>query len=452
MNRRSFLQKTALSLPILTATPSLFTSCQEEKITPIMTDKKIIIIGAGIAGLSAANYFKTRNIDITILEAQNQVGGRLKTQRNNDIPFDKGASWIHGDNKNPITNLAKASGTNLFETDDDQVKVYDIDGTQYSDSVLDKAENEYNKILENLGGDQNQSFETIFYQKYPHYQSNRLWTYQLSAYLEFDTGADISELSSLDFYDDEEFSGRELLVTNGYDTIVNYMIQGIDIKTNTKIIEINYLADKTIILTENQTFEADFILLTVPLGVLKKKVISFVPTLPNPKQQAIEKLQMGVINKFLCVWDSAFWETDLQYIGLTPKTKGKFNYFLNYRKFSEINALMTFTFGNYSLLTEKMSDAEIIAEIMAHLKIIYGNNIPEPTQLLRTKWSSDEFTWGSYSFTPKGTRSTDYDVLTEAVEDKLFFAGEHTSRDYRGTVHGAFISGEREAKKIIELL
>lgn len=83
---------------------------------------------------------------------------------------------------------------------------------------------------------------------------------------------------------------------------------------------------------------------------------------------------------------------------------------------------------------------------MSHLKSIYGKNIPNPSQMLRTKWGSNEFTFGSYSFATNGTRSADFEAFEGGVDNKLFFAGEHTSRDYRGTVHGAYLSGIREAK------
>jgi monoamine oxidase len=124
----------------------------------------------------------------------------------------------------------------------------------------------------------------------------------------------------------------------------------------------------------------------VPLGVLKEEVISFTPALPSRLQSPIDKLEMGAINKFLCVWDTPFWDTDLQYIGYTPETKGKFNYFINVGKFTTANALMAFAFGDYSKSTEDMSDTEVIDEIMGHLKSIYGDNIPNPTSFLRTKW------------------------------------------------------------------
>jgi monoamine oxidase len=89
---------------------------------------------------------------------------------------------------------------------------------------------------------------------------------------------------------------------------------------------------------------------------------------------------------------------------------------------------------------------------MLHLKDMYGNSIPNPTQLRRSKWQSNENSFGSYSYTAIETSMQHFEDLAEEVNDKLFFAGEHTEVDYFSTVHGAYLSGLREAAKIIDLL
>ena len=170
------------------------------------------------------------------------------------------------------------------------------------------------------------------------------------------------------------------------------------------------------------------------------------------KINAINNTNIGNVNKFLLVWNTPFWDTKLQYIGYTPDIKGKFNYFLNIKKFTPSNGLMTFAFGDYANLTESMSDSQIISEIMLHLKGIYGNGIPNPSNFLRTKWGQNINSYGTYSYATNNSTSADFDTLANAVDNKVFFAGEHTERDYRGTVHGAYLSGIREADKIINLL
>ena len=440
-------------MKILVSIILLFTilSCSVLRTNQSKQEKKqVIIIGAGISGLSAANHLKENGYEPIVIEAQNKVGGRLKTNRSLGIAFDEGASWIHGPLKNPITELAKKSEATTFFTNDLSVKVYDVDGSEYSPKTLENEEKKYNTILNGLRGNKNLSFAKVFYKEYPQYRNQRLWTYMLSAFLEFDTGGDIYRLSSKDFYDDEAFDGEDIIITNGYDRITDYLAKDTDIRLNTKVTGIDYSNDKVLIETNSGNYSADIVLVTVPLGVLKKKVIQFTPKLPENTQNAIDNLEMGAVNKFLLVWDNAFWESDLQYIGYTPEEKGKFNYFLNMKKITGANALMTFAFGDYSMETEKMSDKQIIEEIMVHLRIIYGEDIPNPKYLLRTKWSENPYSYGAYSFATDGLGSDAFKVFEEQVDDKLFFAGEHTIFDYRGTVHGAYLSGIREAKKIVK--
>jgi len=449
MKRRNFIQ----NLAVLTAGSHWLLSCKIGSPSP--NGKTVVIVGAGIAGLAAAKRLKEKGFTVIVLEAQEKAGGRLRTDRSLGIAFDEGASWIHGPGGgNPLTVLAQKAGANTFLTNDDSIAVYDINGTAYADSFLENSENQFDNALDAVrsAGTLNQSFQSVFNNLYASQSTNRLWQYMLSAFLEFNTAGDISKLSSKYFDDDEAFPGDDLIITNGYDKFTDYLGKGIDIRLNMRVSAVDYSTNKTLVTSNNETFEADYTLLTVPLGVLKNNSVTFLPNLPQNKQQAIASMQMGNVNKFLLLWNDAFWDTNLQYIGYTPESKGKFNYFLNLKKFVPANALMTFAFGDFADLSETMSDNQIISEIMSHLKTIYGNNTPNPKAMLRTKWRQSVNTFGAYSFAANNTTTQDFDILAQSVDKKLFFAGEHTSRDYRGTVHGAYLSGIREANKIIDLL
>ena len=454
MERRIFVLSTLKTIPLVFLAPNLLTSCnKDDEITP-PNGKTVIVIGAGISGLAAAKKLKDKGFNVIVLEAQEKIGGRIRTDRSLGIAFDEGASWIHGPKGNPITNLASQADANTYLTDDDSLKVFDNNGTAYSDAFLDAQYTQFENALNAVRsiGTQSQSFLEVFNSLYPTQENNRLWKYMLSAYLEFDTGGDISTLSSKYFDDDEAFSGKDVIITNGYDKIANLLGQGLDIRLNSRVTEVNYTSIKSLVNVKGDSVEADYVIVSVPLGVLKNNSVSFNPTLPIDKQGAIENTKMGNVNKFLFSWNTPFWETDVQYIGYTPDTKGKFNYFMNMLKFlPTTNSLMTFAFGNYATVTESLSDGEIISEVMAQLKTIYGNSIPTPTNMLRTKWGQNINTFGAYSFAPNGTTSTDFDTMAKEISNKLFFAGEHTIRDYRGTVHGAYLSGIREADKIIAL-
>jgi monoamine oxidase len=449
MKRRKFIKKSLKNVAFIMASPSLLASCNKEKM-PI--DKSVIIIGAGISGLAAAQKLKEKGFSITILEAQDKVGGRLRSNRTLGVAFDEGASWIHGITGNPMTDLAQKSGMTTFETVDSSRKSYDIGGVLRNDNVYQSAEDKLDNILDTLmnSGKVAQSFETVFNAQYPNYANDRLWKFLLSTYVTFDTG-DLNKLSSLLYNEGEEFSGIEKIATNGYDTIPNYLANGLNIQLNQRVTKVDYANNKVKITHNGTISEANYVIVTVPLGVLKNNRIEFLPALPSAKQNAIQKVGMNCVNKFLLTWDKAFWD-DVQYISYTPETRDKFNYFVNVKKYHpSVNALLTFAYSDYARQTETMTDPQVINEIMLHLKDIYGNNIPNPTNLLRTKWQTNENAFGAYSYTAVGTEMKHFDDLAEEVNDKLFFAGEHTEIDYFSTAHGAYLSGIREATKIIDL-
>lgn len=454
MQRRKFIKNTLASLPLVLLAPSFFAeSCASSSEETDSNGKSVIIVGAGISGLASAKKLKEKGFNVTVLESQEKIGGRLRTNRSLGVGFDEGASWIHGIDGNPITTLAQQAGMETFYTNDESIESYDIGGILRSDSTYSNAEDELYQILGTLknSGNPNQSFETVFKNLYPQKYSDRLWRFLLSTYVTFDCG-DLDKLSSTLYDEGEEFAGIEKIAVNGYDTIANFLAKELNIKLNQRVTKIDYSGAKIKVTHNGTVSEADYVIITVPLGVLKANKIEFLPALPSAKQTAINKIGMNCVNKFLLTWDTAFWD-DVQYISYTPEIRDKFNYFVNVKKFHpNVNALMTFAYADYGRQTETMSDAEIISEIMAHLKDIYGNSIPNPTKMLRTKWQTNENSFGAYSYTAVGTEMKHFDDLAEEVADKLFFAGEHTNADYFSTVHGAYLSGLREADKIIALL
>lgn len=452
MQRRKFIKDTITGLPIVIITPSLLSSCNNEGDGQKANGKTVIIVGAGISGLAAAKKLKENGFNVIVLEAQSKVGGRLKTNRSLGVAFDEGASWIHGTAGNPIASLAQQAGMNTAFTDDESILAYDLGGVLHSDSNFSDTEDKFYSVLETLknNGSSTKSFETVFNELYPTFCNDRLWKFFLSTYLTFDTG-DLNMLSSLLYNEGEEFGGEERISVNGYDTIPSYLAIGLNVQLNQKVTKIDYSNTKILVSHNGTVTEADYVLVTVPLGVLKANKIDFVPSLPNTKQNAIQKVGVNCVNKFLLTWETAFWD-DEQYICYTPDIKDKFNYFVNVKKYQPtVNALMTFAYADKARQTENMTDQQIIEEIMTHLRDIYGNNIPYPKNILRTKWQTNEYSYGSYSYTAVGTEMRHFDDLAEEIDDKIFFAGEHTEIDYFSTAHGAYLSGIREADKIIAL-
>lgn len=423
---------------------------------PSQAQFDVIVVGAGVAGLKSAKDLTEKGLNVLVLEAQSKVGGRLKVNNQLGIPFDEGASWIHGAGAHhPIAEIAAAAGLNTVETLSDKVAVYDINGQEYSDAVQDEQDSAFYSTVREVAneGSDDKSFQSVFTQIKPTFVNQRYEDYMLSAYLEFDTGADTTKLSSNQFYDDEALDGPEMLAINGYDHIANYLATGVTVKTNHVVTAINYADEVVKVSTSNgAAFTADNLIVTVPLGVLKNNKINFQPALPEYKQEAITSLSMGNVNKFLLVWERSFWDSQVHYIGYTSEQKGRFNYFMNMEQFiPNSHALMTFTFGDEADAVESLSDEEVIKQITDNLKAIYGDEVPsEQPKLLRTKWRSNPYSFGAYSFVGVNSDSHNFELLARPVANKLYFAGEHTSRDYRGSVHGAYLSGQRAAEQILQ--
>ena len=131
VNRRRFLKlsgQAALATGVLAATRASSAS---------VADVDVVVIGAGIAGLTAAKTLQDLGYDVIVLEARNRIGGRLYTDWSLGAPFEWGAGWIHGPKGNPISGLARAVGAQTFVTDDDEYQVFAPDGTQQDDAAVD---------------------------------------------------------------------------------------------------------------------------------------------------------------------------------------------------------------------------------------------------------------------------------------------------------------------------
>ena len=110
MKRRQFIWDTTQSLTLFMLSPSLLTCCNQDDESIVPNGKTAIVIGAGISGLAAAQSLQQAGFTVTVLEAQDKAGGRIRTNRSLGIAFDEGASWIHGPKRNPISDLATEAG------------------------------------------------------------------------------------------------------------------------------------------------------------------------------------------------------------------------------------------------------------------------------------------------------------------------------------------------------
>lgn len=296
------------------------------------------------------------------------------------------------------------------------------------------------------------------------------------ANLEFANATPLSLLSlqHWDQDDEFEFSGSHMTVRNGYSCLPIALSEGLNIKLSYAAKQIKH-TDKGVEVTvqstnplnttnTNEIDKADAVLVTIPLGVLKECATTlFQPKLPDWKLEAIQRLGFGNLNKIVLCFEKIFWDPHINLFGSVPlstASRGELFLFWNLYK---APVLLSLVAGEASCIMENISDDIIIGRCLAVLRSIFGNSqVPQPKEAVVTRWKSDPWARGSYSYVSVDSSGRDYDYLAEPITPssgqttsqqvpRVYFAGEHTIRNYPATVHGALLSGLRESRRIADV-
>lgn len=422
----------------------------------------VIIIGAGVAGLTAGRLLQAEGFTVTMLEARNRYGGRVWTDRSLGVPLDMGASWQHGTQGSPLTPLINQLGIRTVITDYDNIAVYDDEGNRFDEDDLEEYAGAFEALIEaayaiSEDSDTDMPLSRAIAAAVDELDEElttaerQVLAFAINSVIEHEYAASADQLSAWWWDEADDYGGDDRLFPDGYDWLTTYLATGLDILISTPVTRISYSDDGVQIDTSNGTFSADYALVTVPVGVLKAGSITFQPALPADKRAAIANLHSGVLNKLYLRFDRVFWDEDVTVIGhVDAAQRGYWSETLNLAPVIGQPILLCFNAGDFGLETEALSDADVIESAMGVLRTIYGDNIPAPTGYLRTSWGRDPYAMGSYSSYGVGSSPDDREALAAPIDDVLFFAGEATERDHPSTVHGAMLSGQRAADEIID--
>lgn len=414
-----------------------------------MVGTKVIVIGAGFAGLAAAKHVQEQGADVIIFEAGSYVGGRVRTDMSLGAPFEFGAGWIHGPSRqNPTQQLANQVNARTFVTDDDNFEVFDPQGHALSDTQYERLDELFEYLEEILFypvRPGQQSVEEELTRIDPDIVNDPLGRWMLSAYFEFSIGAGIGDISAANGFESSSFDGADVILTEGYDSIIAPLAAGLDIRLNASVSEIWYDDDGV----EVDGEPADYVVCTVPLGVLKSGKITFEPPLPRELRDAIDQIGFGSVTKIAMKFPEPFWDTGTQYFGMMTEPKGRWNYWLNYRTFSDENILLGLSVGDYAPVADRMSKAAMTEDALDVLRSVWGDKVGLPTAVLTTHWSQDPHFLGAYSYPQAGGSIAQFRAFEKPVSNRVLFAGEHTEFDHLGTTHGALMSGRRAADAIL---
>lgn len=420
--------------------------------------RRIVVIGAGLAGLAAARQLQASGHAVVVVEARARSGGRIWTSTQwPDMPLDLGATWIHGVEGNPLTELAQTIQVRQRMTSYASSLTYGTTGAPLSAAETARLEHLRDLVFQSLqraqGLDDDRSVRQAVASSIAPIaatpETRRLVNFILSGEIEQEYAGSANRLSAHWYDSAKAFPGEDALFVDGFRVITDELARGLRIELAQVVQAIHWDQSPARVITDKAEFRADQVLVTLPLGVLQAGGVQFTPALPPAKQAAIAKLGMGVLNKCYLRFAEPFWPTDVDWIEYIPARHGAWTEWVSFMQAANLPVLLGFNAADRGREIEAWSDQAIVASAMRTLRTIYGEDIPEPLDHQITRWATDPFALGAYSYNPVGATPDMRKALARPVGGVLFFAGEATEKDYFSTAHGAYLSGLRAAREML---
>jgi monoamine oxidase len=438
------------------------------------TPNSILIIGAGMAGLTAARALAEAGRQVTLLEASSRVGGRIHTIRDGNEIIELGAEFIHG--KPPeLWSLIEEAG----------LETYELDGAMlsYEDGQLQARdeEEESTPILDNLEAwtKPDITFAEYLAQKQIPDEKKQ----SAIGYVEGFNAADhhLISIASLGLQQSAEEAiegGRLFRIRDGYDRLPQFLAEkftaaGGTLALNTLVERIDWTPNHVRVESKEVcsnpaksiTHEATQAIITLPLGVLQQQSVAFSPT-PDALHEA-SRLRMGHALRFTLVFREPFWKNLEPDAALSNKTAlseqlNAMSFLFSFTSMPPVwwtphpapsNTLTGWVGGPRSEFLARFTPSQL-AEIATHaLALIFSlDPIYIRGQLIHChthNWQHDALTVGAYSYIPAGSLNAP-SKMTLPAANTLYFAGEHTdTTGHWGTVHAAIRSGQRAAQQIL---
>lgn len=410
--------------------------------------KSVIIVGGGIAGLSAANELLKNGCIVTVLEAKKRFGGRMHTIPEGKLPIELGAEFIHGKSKALLAAIHNADlsmhevpdSNQLFENGKlKPVRIWDKVSEVMNQISPRGKDRSFKEFLDKKFNERTRRLMTAFVEGFDAARTERISVQALLAaecaaeQMSGDAQARVNEGYSalVKFYEKEIRSLGGTLVKEALARRVRWKTGAVEISVHRS--------------GGSEMFPAEAALITLPLGVWKAREVLFEPALPK-KQSAADAMQFGNVVKITMVFRKPWWPKPN--FGFIQAPDEPIPVWWSDPRGPVITG---WTGGpKADLLPTQSARLETIA--LATLQKIFG--VPSLRKKLVAchsyNWAQDPHVRGAYSYIPVDGLDLPK-VLAKPVRQTLYFAGEATVLDAQtGTVFGALESGLRAAREILE--
>jgi polyamine oxidase len=431
--------------------------------------ERVVIIGAGIAGLTVANALRQASVDCVVLEARDRIGGRLHTVDLDGWPVDLGGSWIHTPIGNPLRRLADQAGVACHGADPlPEAVAYDCgEGRRLTpdelaaclDLQFEAFPAAQASLLSELGPDASmaEAIDSFVGALGLQAAADRRARQALQTDIEGESAGGAEDQSLRWMWHELEYGGDFFgdVPAGGYATLIGAIAANADnavLHLGAEVTEVQYSADGVAVRdTTGRTEEGTHAVVTVPLGVLKKGSPAFLPSLPGDRTAAIDRLGFGHLEKVAMRFERPFWrEAGAPHLFIFPRQAGEpMMWVLGNDAFGGGPVLMAEIFHSATHHIRGKSPAESASYVLRAVSEALGSSCPVPISVAVSSWADDPYSAGAYSHIPPGATPADADLLGEPVGGRVLFAGEHTQSSRLVYADGAMASGIREAKRLL---